>query len=283
MKALLRPNFDKDGSVAGARLTVEALLETGITPLLDRADAAVISPVNEGCLIGEFGEMLSDCDIVITIGGDGTILHAVQAILGRKKPLLGINTGRIGFLTQLEISELGHFSRLKEGNYEILNRMLLKGTLDREDDCFFALNDIVIFRGGDHLIEIEVHCDTGPVASHRADGVIFSTPTGSTAYSLSAGGSIVHPSLELIQMTAVCPHSHFNHSAILSPERTYRAKEAAGSLRGGAVIMVDGMRAGVLERDKSLTIAKAPQSIQFIDLGIRDFYNCVDIKLSYRR
>lgn len=284
MKVLLRPNFDKTGSMECTRDTMDKLLELGMLPMMDekRATEAEICS-DSGCKIGRFEELLRECDILLTIGGDGTILHAVQASLRSGKPLLGINTGRIGFLTQLESNELEHLALLKKGSYGILRRMMLEATLTtpKEEKVFTALNDIVITRGdSNRLAEIEIVSGGAQVARHRADGMILATPTGSTAYSLSAGSSVAYPSLELILMTAICSHSHFNHSIILSPEEEYLVRQMPGGTGQSLQVNVDGSQVGRLEGDGCITIRRAPVSADFIDLRLRDFYSCVDEKLA---
>lgn len=282
MKILLRPNFDKPGGVVCTRQVIQKLRELNIVPMLDQADAEVIGP-QEGCQLGIFNELLLECSLVLTIGGDGTILHAVQASLRSGKPILGINTGRIGFLTQLESDELDYLTLLQEGQYGLLPRMMLEIALvsDGTIKHYHALNELVISRGdSDRLVEIDVRCEGRPVARHRADGMIFSTPTGSTAYNLSAGGCIVDPSLSLIQMTAICPQSHFNHSLLLSPENTYQVRELPGNNRLGLRVSVDGIRVGQLMRDSHVLVKRSETPAVFIDLGLRDFYSRVDKKLA---
>ena len=284
MKILVKTNFEKPGSAQAIKRTVKKLIELGFIPMLDKTGAKAAAL--DGCHIGEFHENLPECDMILTIGGDGTILHTVSETRGCRKPVLGINTGTIGFLTQLEVDELDKLSILRDGSYKTTNRMMLEVTVadDGKEEVLFALNDAVLHRGAsDRLTEILVSRTGGPVVTHRADGVIFSTPTGSTAYSLSAGGAISHPGLELILMTAICPHSHFRNSLILSPDDVYKATEAPGGNKEGLVVIVDGIRAGVINNGGYLTIKKSADSIPFIDLGVRDFYSCVGQKLSFRR
>jgi len=283
MNVLIIPNFNKSGSVLSTRLTVQKLLELGFSPMLEPVSAtkAGVEDV-KGCIVSDFESMLQMCDIILTIGGDGTILHAVKHSLRVRKPLLGINTGRIGFLTQLEENEHDKLVALRDGNYKILHRMLIEATLvqDGVEQSFFALNEAVLSRGDSHrLVEIAVTREGRQVALHRADGVIFSTPTGSSAYNLSAGGPLADPTLSLILMTALCPHSHFHHTIILSPEHTYRVKEVPGSNESGLVLQVDGQNMGVLREGGQLLIRAANVQAPFIDLGLSDFFRRVELKL----
>jgi len=284
MKVLILPNFDKPGGADCARNAVQKLLELGLSPMLDQrhAEAIGVTSSEKGCVIADFEALLPKCDIILTIGGDGTILHAVQQSLRVGKPLLGVNTGRIGFLTQMEANELDKLASLRDGNYTILNRMLLEATLVQDgcEQVYTALNDAVLSRGqSERLVEIAVTRSEKPVASHRADGLIFATPTGSTAYNLAAGGPVADPSLQLILMTAICPHSQFHQSMILSPQESYQVREVPGNNESGLALSVDGRRAGVLRKGGHVTIRCSDARVPFIDLGLRDFYHCVDVKL----
>jgi len=285
MKVLILPNFDKSGSAECVRLATLKLLELGTLPMLEPYSAAQAGIVDgRSCIIAPFESLLEDCDVILTIGGDGTILHALEHSLHMGKPLLGINTGRIGFLTQLEANELDKLAALQDGSYNILHRMLLEVTLVQngaEQSCL-ALNEAVLCRGEPHgLVEIAVTREGAKVASHRADGVIFSTPTGSSAYNLSAGGPLADPELSLILMTALCPHSHFHRTIILSPSQTYTAKEIpGGSNNSGLALLVDGINKGILREDGHILIRAAAAQAPFIDLGQSDFYRRVELKLS---
>ena len=285
MKILIKPNFDKPGSLACTRDTLKMLGGLGFAPMLDESVANAVE-LEEGCAAGPLEELLPQCDLLLTIGGDGTILHAVQKAVRIGKPLLGINTGRIGFLTQIEADELHHLRLLKEGKYGYLRRMMLEVTLfqDGREETFAALNDVVFTRGAsDRLVEIDIRCQDNPVAAHRADGVIFCTPTGSTAYNLAAGGAIADPRLDLILLTAICPHSHFNHTLLLSPENEFEVREVPGNNKTGLVLTVDGERAGVMRLGAHAVIKRSARRAEFIDFGLRDFYNCINKKLRIRK
>ena len=283
MKVLILPNFNKSGSVVCTRLTVQKLLEFGLVPMLEPTSAVKAGIENTSdCIVDGFDSLLKKCDIILTIGGDGTILHAVEHSLRVSKPLLGINTGRVGFLTQLEADELDKLAALRERKYTILHRMLIEATLveDERQQSFLALNEAVLYRGESRrIVEIDVARDGHQVASYRADGVIFSTPTGSSAYNLSAGGPLADPALSLILMTALAPYSHYHRSIILSPEQTYTIKELPGDNSSGLALLMDGSDVGTLRLGGYLTIRAAAAKAQFIDLGLSDFYRRVEIKL----
>jgi len=219
---------------------------------------------------------LEDCDIVITIGGDGTILENGKKAASAGKPLLGINTGFLGFMATLETNELPNLEKLVGGDYRISRRMLLDVKLGGQ--TVRALNDVVLHRGAKaKLPEFAVSRMSGnraEVLRIRADGIIISTPTGSTAYSLSAGGPIIEPELELIELTALCPHTLFNRPMIFSDEGSIRV-----CFNGGDVsVSVDGRDFGASEAD-SVEISKSDLHLDLIDIDGNSFYSSVHNKL----
>ena len=161
---------------------------------------------------------VSACDIIIAIGGDGTILHAAHFAADHDKPILGINAGRLGFLAGLEKQELSLLKNLFSGNYSTDKRMMLKVTHYSDDSvkgAYTCLNDFVIARGTSlRLCEIDATYNGGKINNFIGDGIIIATPTGSTAYSLSAGGPVVDTSIESLILTPVCTHSLFTRSMI---------------------------------------------------------------------
>ncbi len=177
-----------------------------------------------GCNV-EFNDniqCIKKCDFVITIGGDGTIIHTANDASELDKPILGINAGRLGFLAGLEKTELNLLNRLMTGEYTVDNKMRLSVKHYEEDKLigeYTCLNDIVIGRGNSlKLCEIEAKSDSKLLYKYLADGLIISTPTGSTAYSLSSGGPIVDTDIESIILTPICSHSLFSRSIIFKPE-----------------------------------------------------------------
>jgi len=217
-------------------------------------------------------DSINECDVVITIGGDGTILENGKRAAIANKPLLGINTGRLGFMATLETNELDKLEQLKSGDYGISRRMLLDVTVNGE--TLTALNDVVLHRGASSkLPEFVVTRNVAEVLRIRADGVIISTPTGSTAYSLSAGGPIIEPELDCVEFTALCPHTLFNRSMIFS------ASGRLGVNCGDEAVFVsvDGV-----DREAAkggVEIAKSALRLDLIDIDGNNFYDSVHNKL----
>ena len=272
---LLIPNTDKKNSLCCANEIAAELVQLGITPLADKQYAGKIS----GCVFDTFDRLLERCDLLLPIGGDGTILRVMAHATQANKPILGINTGTVGFLTQLEPSELHALEKLKAGQYTIENRMMLEVKLGNEVRKN-VLNDIVIQTKGGNLTSLVVERGDKTIAVQRANGLIFATPTGSTAYSLAAGGSIADPELEVIILTAICPHSAYNRSFILPAEGEYTIGTPDGEhLR----LSFDGEDAGELYGDEKILVRNSKSQARFINIGLRDFYSSIYDKLNIRR
>lgn len=291
MNFLIKPNFDKPDAKACALRMTDMLLEIAdrrgepVEILFGENDENYIGG-REGFIFGPLECVINDCDIVISVGGDGTIMRMAEIAAPSGKPVLGVNAGHVGFLTQLEIHELSELERLFTGHYGILNRMMLEARIENNEKTavFTALNDVVIRHGdSDRIISLEVYQNDRLIAAHRADGVIFSTPTGSTAYSMSAGGPIVSPELELVLMTAICPHSAFNCSLVLPPELEYTVREKPSGNQSGMYVSVDGVRVDKLKPDGAVTVGRSKTTAKFIDLGLREFFSNLNQKLSWRR
>jgi NAD+ kinase len=190
MKILIKPNLQKPDAISCANQVINAIGEIAAKKacnaliLLDENDRQAVQN-RDGAVFGEYHDMLDDCDIVIPVGGDGTVMRIAQEAAQAGKPILGINAGHLGFLTQAETHEINVIERLFTGEYTILNRMMMKARVrnDGGESVHIALNDVVIRHGdADRIVAVEVQTSDGKlIAAYRADGVIFSTPTGSTA------------------------------------------------------------------------------------------------------
>jgi len=291
MKILIKPNLQKPDAASCANQVIKTIREIaakrGDTAaiLLDENDRQAVQ-IRDGITFGTYREVLLGCDLVIPIGGDGTVMRVAETAAQAGKPILGINAGHLGFLTQAEIHEINVIERLFTGEYTILNRMMMKARVKNSDgeSVHMALNDVVIRHGdADRIVAVEVQASGGNlIAAYRADGVIFSTPTGSTAYSLSAGGPIVSPDMELILLTPICSHSAFNCAVVLPAQHEYTAREKPVGGSGGMYVSLDGVRICKLAPEGSVTVSRAGVYAKFIDLGTRDFFSNVNQKLSWR-
>lgn len=223
------------------------------------------------------GFSYQECDAVISVGGDGTFLRANAFSIEVGLPVLGINIGRVGFLTELEMDELEAFcEKLKNDEYTIEKRMMLE--VRSQTGTFLALNDVVVSRGGySRLIGIDAWVDEDPIGRFLADGLIVSTPTGSTGYSLSAGGPIVCPELECMLLTPICAHSLQHRPVVTSAAQTVTIRLHD---EVEAMISIDGQEPVPFRRNDVLAITRSDRTARFIRLQTKSFFSKIRIKLS---
>ena len=219
-------------------------------------------------------------DFVIAVGGDGTFLTAVQTALKLNVPVLGVNTGHIGFLIEIDVDQLPVMcKRLQAGEYTVEHRMMLdvirKGELLKT-----ALNDVVISRAGyARLITVKASVEDDLVARYMADGLIVSTPTGSTGYSLSAGGPIVCPDVDCILLSPVCPHS-LQHRPVVASATQVITVELDCEPEQRVQLDVDGQMICKLETSESITVKRSEQTAKLIRFGTESFFHRIRDKLS---
>ncbi len=229
-------------------------------------------------------EAVESCDAVIAIGGDGSIIHAAKLAVTKQKPILGINAGRLAFMAGLEDNELGLLSRLIDGDYTLDRRLLLKTSVMDADKVLFAdycVNDcLVTNEEKQRMTAIDVALDGRKFNSYLCDGVLVSTPTGSTAYSLSAGGPIVDPELESILLTPLCPHSLVDRSLIFRPEAVITVTSAEEL---PLCISNDGMQPIIIEPGCRAEISRAEFTADFIRIKSDNFIDILYKKLAQRR
>jgi NAD+ kinase len=228
-------------------------------------------------------ELPAHADIMAVFGGDGTFLYAARLMCGSSVPLLGINLGSLGFLAEVKIEEMhAAFERLLAGNYRIQERVLIEVKVRRnrtEVARYLALNDAVINKGAlARIIELEVWVNAELVTITRADGLIISTPTGSTAYSISAGGPIVYPTLGAFIITPICPHTLSNRPVVV-PD----GSPVGVCLRHGADVMltVDGQVGMPLHQGDCIAMEKAGSTIRLVQATDATFFKLLREKLKW--
>jgi NAD+ kinase len=258
----------------------------GIAVSILEEDAARLSLPHELVTTVPTREALfSTCDVVAAIGGDGTIFHAASDAMFYDKPVLGINAGRLGFLAQIEADELSSLSELAEGRYTIEERLVLQAELHRADgsvSTVYAANDIVFSRPDfGRVFDIEVCCGSDLVGVYRADGIIFATPTGSTAYSLSAGGPIADPTVDCMIMTPLASHSLVSRSIVFSGDQVLSA-HSPDSGTDAFYLVADGKTFDAVAQDDVVTIRKASYKTRFVCLQGRSFYHILNEKMKRR-
>ena len=224
---------------------------------------------------------LPGADAAICFGGDGTILHIAKQATRYGVPVLGVNIGTMGFMAELECTELDQLVRLAKGDYTIDSRMMLDVTVTRERNIIFheqCLNDVVITKGAvARIVHLSVACDGVLAMECGGDGVIVATPTGSTAYNLSAGGPIVEPEARSILVTPICAHDMASRCMVTSDKRTIRV-ELTKNARRNAYVSVDGGKALRMNIGDVATIRKANRETKLIRLKDRSFYDVVRMK-----
>ena len=278
---VLIPNEQKDVGYAVTKEVIEILRSFGARIYIDEA----LPLVSDGVTLYSAASFPQDAELLLVIGGDGTMLHAAALALQYDVPLLGINMGRLGYLTTVERSELALLSRLQDDTYTVEERMTLSlAILDkdghREELSFFALNEIVA-SGMGHLADIRLF-EGGESLDYRADGLILATPTGSTAYSLSAGGPVMEDSMNAVCVTPICPRSFFSRSLLFSADAVLRL-ESLGARRDGLRVTVDGRESFVLKDTDALEIKQADKKVRILSLQPKNLLRvlCTKMKMNH--
>ncbi len=279
MVVAVLPNLDKAGCSEVVEKLSVILNKEGIKSYIpDTIVAAGYTPLPEE-------EIYKAADVIITIGGDGTIIRYAKAAAKYNKPVLGINAGRMGYLANLEQNELELISKLKHSNYFTERRMMLSVNVVENGQTvgeYTALNDAVITSGFiSRIIDVSANV-AGDSISYRADGIIISTPTGSTAYSMSAGGPIIDPLMQSMCITPICSHSLAAKPILMSANSTIKLK-AFSKKRTEIFLTVDGRKVCSVKPYTEIYIKKSPEFVQLIRLNNRSFYKTLSYKFKDTR
>lgn len=285
MKIAFFPNFSKDHTLQVLEDAIALLQNDGSEILLEEMSAGRISPALSGrCVVLDRNALFSSCDVIVAIGGDGTMIHCAAEAASFGKPVMGINTGRLGYVTEIEKDELYYLKKLESGDYSLENRMMLSVEVTREGKAVFcedALNDAVITRGSlSRIVDFQVRSSQDAICRYRADGLIFSTPTGSTAYSFSAGGPVVEPTLECILLVPVCPHA-LSARPFLFPS-TAVLTASAESADHDVYLTVDGSQSFSIQPGDRISVKKSERSVTLVRIKKKDFCSILNEKLAGR-
>ena len=273
-KIILCPNPSRDRGMNATKRVDKLLREMGFrtvvcSPFKDQKDGA-FADVDVRPLHPE----LRSADLLITFGGDGTILHLAKLVALNKIPVLGINMGGLGFIAELEAGELDKLRRLKEWNFETEHRMMLDVSVVRDGRQIYTnlgLNDAVIREGPiSHVIHLKISSDGRHLADIAGDGVIVATPTGSTAYSLSAGGPVVEPVAQTMVVCPICTHNMRFSSYVLSPEHTLTIQLERNG-RKPVYLFVDESRAFPLRADDQVLVRRSKYTTKLVRLTEKSF------------
>ena len=254
------------------------LIERGHRVLLDNATAA--KPADHELDTATLDELGEQCDLVIVIGGDGTLLHTARALADHDVPLLGINLGRLGFLVDISPDDmLATVSRIFSGEYTEEHRFLLRVDMDGHHSS--ALNDVVIHKWNiARMIEFETYVDGSFVGAQRSDGLIVSTPTGSTAYALSGGGPLLHPDLDATLLVPICPHTLSNRPIVISGNSIVEIRVSGNTELEHVRVTCDGQALLPLDTE-SVFIRKLNRPVRLIHPKGHDHFNILRAKLGW--
>ncbi len=281
-RVILAPNPYRDKNFKTVREAMAVLKEAGLEVRVCLPfDVDKTFDLPKDIYFFRLDRELPKADLVICFGGDGTILHMAKAATRYDIPILGVNIGTMGFMAELESSELAELSRLATGEFSIDRRMMLDVTVMRDRDIIFhdiCLNDAAITKGAvARIVHLGVECDGIQALECGGDGVIVATPTGSTAYSLSAGGPIVEPEAHSILITPICAHDVGSRGIVASENRVITV-HLTQNARRNAYLSVDGGKALKINMGDQITIRKSRLSTQLLRLKNRSFYDVVNMK-----
>ena len=279
---VLTPNPYRDKNFQTVRTAMKVLKDAGMEPKLClpfEVDRSYELP--KDLRFHKLDRELQTAELVICFGGDGTILHMAKAATRKNVPILGVNIGTMGFMAELESTELDQLARLASDNYTLDKRMMLDVVVQRDRDIIFhdiGLNDVVITKGAvARIAHLAVKCDGVEAMECGGDGIIVATPTGSTAYSLSAGGPIVEPEASNILITPICAHDVMSRCIVASDKRVITV-ELVHNARRNAYLSVDGGKALRLNMGDVATVRKSNLETKLVRLKDRSFYDVVNMK-----
>ena len=273
-KIILCPNPDRDHGMQATKAADQLLREMGFrtvvcSPFRDQREGA-FADLN----VKPLPQELKDADLMITFGGDGTILHLAKLAALNKVPVLGINMGGLGFIAELEVAELELLRQLKNWDFVVENRMMLDVSVIRDGKQIYTnlgLNDAVVREGPiSHTIHLKISSDGRHLADIAGDGVIVATPTGSTAYSLSAGGPVVEPLAQIMVVCPICIHNMRFSSYVLSPEHVLTV-ELERNGRKPVYLFVDESRGFALHADDQVVVQRSKYTMKLVRLTEKSF------------
>ena len=279
---ILTPNPYRDKNFQTVRDAMAVLKSAGIEPKICLPfDVDRSFELPRDIRFSKLDRELPNAELVICFGGDGTILHMAKTATRKGLPILGVNIGTMGFMAELESTELDKLARLANDDFTLDKRMMLDVTVHRDRDIIFhdiCLNDVVITKGAvARIVHLSVKCDGVQAMECGGDGVIIATPTGSTAYSLSAGGPIVEPEAHNIIITPICAHEVGSRCIVASPKRVIGV-ELVQNARRNAFLSVDGGKAVRLNMGDQVTIKSSNLETKLVRLKDRSFYDVVNSK-----
>ena len=280
------PNLTRERAAEVTLAVCARLRELGVSVRLDAAMENCL-PTVPGADFVPPEPLYRDCDFVVVIGGDGSVIRAAKAAAPYGKKLLGVNAGRLAYLCELDATELDRISALVTGAYAVKKRMMLKaefyedGVLKYADTC---INDVIFARGREiRLVDIRVKANGKVIADYIADGVIFATPTGSTAYSLSAGGPIIEPTVDVISLTPVSPHSLICRPYIFAADTEFEVTSRKRDDGENVYFSCDGGESLLLPPGGCVKITRAETDALFVSVKPDNFIDVLNQKMEIKK
>lgn len=283
MKVVIIPNLTREYAYETAVKLCETLNRLGITySFLAKTDVKAAFP---GCEMVDESELMMHADLLIPIGGDGTMINAAQLALPLDIPILGINAGKLAYLMGLEANELSLLSKLLTDDYIIEERLVLQvDVFDASKKHVlsdYCINEVVFARGAEiKLTSLDLFCDNRYINRYNSDGIIISTPTGSTAYNLAAGGPIVDPRIESIILSPICPHSLVERTVIFSSESEFRIVNPGGSSK--TLLSCDGRDCVSFGENFYAIIKKSDMKVKILRLNDDTFMEILHKKMKVK-
>lgn len=279
MTSVLYPNFQKENALRCAADVCSILHSMGIEVIVSREYMDALRDTTY-VIFDDVRLYAESADIFIAIGGDGTILRCAKMLIGTETKLLGINTGTLGFMAGIEADRLEELKRLKTGDYHITRRMTADVVIHGKsgDIVYTGLNEISVRSENFKICDFEVYADGYLIGKYRADGILFSTPSGSTAYALSAGGPIIEPDMECIEMNLICPHSLFARATLFSADRRLCLTNRTTG-KASLVVCVDGEQEHRIGENESIEILRGRYTLNFVDLVENAFHDSLCRKM----
>jgi len=279
----------KIGIIAKANIPEPLKITKKLTAWLKQREVEVFVEKELGEQIGyansvDAADIPELVDVILVFGGDGTFLGMARLACKHGTPILGINLGGLGFLTEVTVEELyPMMERIIQGNFEVEERQMLLTTIHRDKDTlgtYEVLNDVVINKGAvARIIDLAIYIDDSHVTTYKADGIILSTPTGSTAYSLSAGGPIVHPTIPVTIITPICPHTLTNRPLVVSSDMKVEIKVT--TQEPDTYLTLDGQIGIRLNTGDIIEVQRTDTSVKLIKSPFRDFFTILKTKLMW--
>ena len=284
-KIAIFPNSEYDREYTYTSEAVRVLSENGITSVLSSSAQPFFTDASRAVQFYDcVDDMMEAADAILVLGGDGTMIDYSVRAAEKQKPSVGVNLGHLGFLMALERTEIEKLALLAKGEFTVESRMLLDVRILLDGKALHSqriLNDIVIASGvRSKIAEFSLFCTPEGRLDYRADGIIVATPTGSTAYSFSAGGPIIDPTAAIVSVMPVCPHSLLSRAILLSPETELTVSGRTRDVLTDVHVTMDGKNSRLVPENAEIHIEKSAYTAQIIKIGANRFYDILETKLN---